>query len=240
MATPQSWSIIIFGYNEGATLESVCTAVVEMFLSRNRSLFEVIIVDDGSTDNSHAVIVKLKEKYPDHVKAILNPTNFGIGRTLRAGYENARNENVCAVPADGQFDVNELVPHLDFGAHTIVSFYRKENLHYTSFRNVLSLFNKKVNEWFLGIRMRDVNWVKAYKTSEIKSFEWKVTSSLIESELCAKLIVKGNTVTEVVSQYHPRRAGESKGASLKIVIQALRETLKLVFILRNFRKSTKS
>lgn len=88
----------------------------------------------------------------------------------------------------------------------------------------------------MGIRMRDVNWVKAFKTEEIKSFDWKLTSSLIESELCSKLIAKGNKVVEIESVYHPRQAGVSKGASLKIVLQALKETLKLIFIIFFFKR----
>ena len=88
----------------------------------------------------------------------------------------------------------------------------------------------------MGMRMRDVNWVKAFKTEKIRSFDWKLTSSLIESELCSKLIAKGNTVVEVDSIYHPRLAGVSKGASVKIVIQALKETLKLIFIIFFFKR----
>ena len=91
----------------------------------------------------------------------------------------------------------------------------------------------------MGIRLRDVNWIKAFKTNELKSFDWKLTSSLIESELCSKLLIKGNSVIEVVSVYHPRQAGMSKGASLKIVIQALKETLKLIFIISFFKRRMK-
>lgn len=104
----------------------------------------------------------------------------------------------------------------------------------------MSIVNKKINAYFIGIHLHDVNWVKAYKTNEIKSFEWKISSSLIESELCAKLILRGNKVIEVSSVYHPRVAGVSKGASIKIVIQALKETIKLIGVIKDYKSLLKS
>ena len=231
----QSWSIVIFCYNEEKTVSVVYHTVHDLLKKHVSADYEILIVDDGSTDNSVAEINKLKQQFPAFTNVILHPVNFGIGKALRSGYSNAKYENVCCVPADGQFDVKELTPYLIFEEHTLIAFYRKENLQYTSFRNILSFFNKKINSWFIGINLRDVNWVKAYKTNEISSFDWKINSSLIESELCAKLIAKGNKVVEVVSIYHPRQAGVSKGASMKIVFQAMKETLKLIFIIREFK-----
>jgi glycosyltransferase involved in cell wall biosynthesis len=232
----QSWSVIIFCYNEEITVKTVYHAVLDVLKKNVQANFEIVIVDDGSSDQSVNEIHKLQEQYPSYTKVVLHPKNLGIGKALRSGYTNSKYENVCAVPADGQFDVTELIPYLSFDERTIISFYRRENLLYTSFRNILSYINKRINSFFMGIRLRDVNWVKAYKNKEIKSFEWKLNSSLIESELCAKLLAKGNKVIEVVSVYHPRQAGVSKGASIKIVLQALKETLKLIFIMFAFKR----
>ena len=233
----QTWSIVIFCFNEEKTIIPVYHSVLSILKNNVQAAFEIVIVDDGSTDHSVDEIHKLQQQFPNHTRVILHPKNLGIGMALRSGYTNSQYENICSVPADGQFDVNELVPHLVFDNNTFVSFYRKENLQYTSFRNVLSYVNKKINSFFMGIKMRDVNWVKSFKNAEIKSFDWKLSSSLIESELCSKLIAKGSKVIEVVSVYHPRQAGVSKGASLKIVLQALKETLKLIFIIFFFRRT---
>src|SRR5262249_47054586 len=126
---------------------------------------------------------------------------------------------------------------LDIEDGTFMSFYRLDNVQYMRFRTVLSAANRTVNRLFNGIQLKDVNWVKIYKREAIMSFPWKMESSIIESELCAKLLLSGHRVIEVLSCYHPRQYGKSKGASFRIVWHALRETLKLVWVVRQFQNS---
>jgi glycosyltransferase involved in cell wall biosynthesis len=231
----QTWSIVVFCYNEAGTVRDVIARTADLFDAHRPGLYEIIVVDDGSRDGSKEEIDAIAAERPDAVKVVRHEVNKGIGETLRDGYRAAQNENLTAVPADGQFDINELIPHLVLEPHTFVSFYRKENQVYTAFRTVLSAANKFINRILNGINLKDVNWVKIYKTAEIKSFDWKLHSSLIESELCAKLLIKGERAVEVVSVYHPRVSGQSKGASLRVVLQALLETVKLVWTVQLFR-----
>lgn len=196
---------------------------------------EIVIVDDGSKDRSVELIKEIQKTEP-RVKLIEHGTNKGIGRTLIDGYLNASMENVINTPGDAQWDHEELLPHLQMEDKTILSFYRVENTSYSLFRNILSLVNKVLNQIFLGIDMKDVNWVKAFKREQLKRIRFEINSSLIETEICSKLIYLGNDLTEVKSKYLERQAGKSKGASLKIVWQAFRELFKLIFIIRGFRK----
>ena len=152
---------------------------------------------------------------------------------------NVKYENVCAVPADGQFDVTELLPYAQVNQGSFVSFFRKENTTYTLARNALSYANKVVNKWLLGFDLKDVNWVKIYKTEQIKKLNLEIESSLVESEICAKLLIGGQKLIEVPSKYVPREAGVSKGASWKIVRQALRDTLLMSAVLRRFKRLLK-
>lgn len=230
----QSWSIVVFCYNEAGTVKDVIDRIISLFDENRKGLYEVIVVDDGSRDGSYEKIVEAHGARSDVIRMIRHEKNLGIGHALRSGYIAAKNENVTAVPADGQFNVEELLPYLNVEDGTFVSFYRRET-QYTTFRTILSAANKYVNR-INGIKLKDVNWVKIYKRSAIMAFSWKLDSALIESEICAKLILRGNTVTEVFSYYHPRLSGRSKGASARIVIQALKETLKLTRVIYKFRK----
>ncbi len=231
----QSWSIVVFCYNEVGTIRDLIERIVVMFDAHLPHLYEVVVVDDGSTDGSLEEIQSALNARPDVVKLVLHEKNKGIGETLRDGYMACKNENITAVPADGQFDIQELLPHLIVPAHSFVSFYRRENVTYTAFRTILSAVNKYINSILNGIRLRDVNWVKIYKREVITSFPWHMHSSLIESELCAKLLIRGDRAIEVKSIYHPRVSGKSKGASLRVVMQALLETAKLVWSVQLFR-----
>jgi len=104
------------------------------------------------------------------------------------------------------------------------------------FRNTLSLFNKKLNKLFIGINLKDVNWTKVIKKADLDQLDLQLTSSLIESELSAKLLLLGKQVIEVESKYLPRTYGESKGSSFAIVKKALKDTFLLIAIMRQFKK----
>ncbi|MGB3946818.1 MAG: glycosyltransferase family 2 protein [Bacteroidia bacterium] len=232
----QSWSIIIFCYNEKGNVSNViknCITVLQK-LSTSR---ELIIVDDGSTDGSIDEIKDEISKTPtEKIKLIQHPVNQGIGMALKTGYAIASNENVCAVPADGQFDINELLPFTTIQNNSFISFYRKENQSYSLARNILSLFNKLFNKLLLGINFKDINWVKIYKTEIIKELDLQLNSSLIETEICAKLVAKKHTFIEVESKYLNRKNGVSKGASWKIVSKVLAELVKVYLSVLAFKR----
>ena len=233
----QTWSVGILCYNEAGTLEKVTTDLLHV-LKQLSSTFEIIIVDDRSTDGSRVVAYDLASKYPE-VRVISHEVNKGIGGTLRSIYENAQYENIGIVPGDGQFDTNEYLPFKEIPENHFVSFYRKENTTYSPFRNILSLMNKQLNAIFLGITIKDVNWTKIYKRSDLRKLGLELTSSLIESEICAKLLYLKKRVIEAESKYLPRTYGESKGASMNIVKQAIKDTWTLILIMKRFKSANK-
>ncbi|MEY4273476.1 MAG: hypothetical protein RL638_424 [Bacteroidota bacterium] len=235
----QSWSIIIFCFNEVGTVEQVVKKSVETLENMGVSEYEVILVDDGSTDGSREIVKNLPEIFP-RLKLLFHDQNLGIGKALRTGYFDSKYENVCAVPADGQFDLSELVPFVNIPERQIISFYRKENTTYSFFRNSLSKANKQINLWLNAFELKDVNWVKIYKGAAIKQMNLEIESSLVESEICAKFILQGYQILEVESKYLKRISGVSKGASFKIVKQAFVDTLFLSRVLYRYRKAQRN
>ena len=234
MTTAQSWSIVVFCYNEVGTVAQVVARAQRLLVAMEVPRYELIVVDDGSTDGSSEVIRRMADSSTE-VRAIFHKQNLGIGHALRAGYAAARYENLCAVPADGQFDLDELLPFGNLEPDCFVSFYRRENTTYTPARNALSYANRLLNRWLIGLNLRDVNWVKIYKTAQVQSLPLALESSLVESELCAKLQRSGYRALEVESKYLPRTSGQSKGASWPVVRQALRDTVHLSRVLRQFK-----
>jgi len=194
--------------------------------------FEVIVVDDGSTDGSSDEIDLAAQH--EKVTAIHHPNNLGIGEALRSGYQQASMENVVAIAADGEFKMDELLPHALMESNTFVSFYRKVNTTYSSYRDMLSIVNRKLNKWLLNMDLKDVNWSNIYKTADVKSLNLELTSSLVESEICAKLIKKGVKPVESPSTYLERVSGKSKGGSMKIVWQAVQDIFKLIAVVTRY------
>jgi hypothetical protein len=84
----------------------------------------------------------------------------------------------------------------------------------------------------LGISLRDVNWIKVYSKEQIEFASPQLTSSILESEICAKLMRAGAMAIELPSIYHPRVAGKPKGGGLRTVIKALKEIYMLYKVTR--------
>jgi glycosyltransferase involved in cell wall biosynthesis len=228
----QSWTIIIFAYNEETAIGSVIKNTVNLLQAIAYDDFQIIIVNDGSTDNTLSVIEKVKS-ISGQIEVISHQKNLGIGRALLSGYSVAKNENICAIPADGQFDVNEIKAYAVIPPKTIISFYRNQKTRYTPFRKFLSFSNRIINYYLLGIKIKDVNWVKIYKKEFFDKITPVLTSSLVESEICAKMLKNNYSIIEVPSKYNPRSGGRSKGASLKTIFKAASELTKLFFALKN-------
>ncbi len=236
----QSWSIIVLCYNEEGNIERVIQDVQDKLAVISTSDGEIVLVNDGSSDKSDELIQNmLLEKGYTNVNYICHETNEGIGEALHTGYRNSTGENVVMIPGDGQFDLEELVPHKNIPEKSILAFYRIENTTYNFFRNILTWFNSKLNKTFLGLRFKDVNWVKVYKNVALKKLKLEIRSSLVESEICSKLIYLGYQPIEVKSKYLIRQTGESKGASLKIVKQALMDIIRLIWVFRRFKRKMK-
>jgi glycosyltransferase involved in cell wall biosynthesis len=229
----QSWSVVIFGFNEGKTIADVI-GKAKSFFEINKVSAELIIIDDGSTDETELTVT---EFISDKVIYIRHSSNLGIGPALLSGYNKAVKENLIAIPADGQFDINELKPFLNFPENKFISFYRQELKEYSAYRKIISFLNKCFNRFFLDLNIKDVNWVKAYKTKDLKTFDLELKSSLIASEICGKLIIKNLKPIETSSVYHSRKAGVARGASLSNLLDAVKELSKLVYIIRKFKKS---
>lgn len=233
----QSWTVGILCFNEAGTIKNEVEKTLKV-LREIASEFELMVVDDGSSDGSTQIIRDLKLQYPE-ITAVIFEKNKGIGAGLRAVYLNAQYENVLATAGDGQFDIHEIIPFKTFPDNHFVSYYRIENTVYSGYRNMLSFFNKKMNEKLLGITLRDVNWAQVYKRDNLRQLDLQLTSSLLGSEICAKLLYLGVQKIECESRYLPRTYGESKGSSFKTVKKAIKDIFILVSVMKKFRKKHK-
>ena len=219
-----SWCVIVLAYNEAATLERVLAQTIPV-LETLTSRFTILIVNDGSTDATRQIADDLVAR-DDRVQVVHHETNKGIGYGLRSGYANANADIVGMIPADGQFNPEELhgfLPYLD--NYDIFASYRKER-NYTTFRTFVTTVNRKLIRWLFGLSVQDINWIKFYKRWILDTVDIKSASPMVETELVVKAIKYHNgRMIEQVSTYHPRSAGKARGASFRHIFHSLIDLL---------------
>lgn len=165
-------SIVVPLYNEAESLAEL-TAWIDRVARENALSWELIFVDDGSTDTSWQVIGRLKEQYPT-VRAIGFARNYGKSAALYCGFEAAQGEVVFTMDADLQDSPDEIPAMrrmiLDEG-YDLVSGWKKKRYDPIGKRWPSKFFNWTARR-VSGIRLHDFNCgLKAYRRKVIKSIE---------------------------------------------------------------------
>ena len=188
---------------------------------------EVILVDDGSSDGTAELADQLAAKYPA-VRVIHHPVNKGYGAALQSGFRAAAKEYVFYTDGDGQFDIAELNTVLPLIAHCdIVSGYRL-NRQEGLLRKINAFCWTKLVGFLFDLKLKDIDCAfKLYRREIFDSIEMHSTGALIDTEILARATRKGYTVTQIGVHHYPRRAGESSGADIKVILRAFKELFKL-------------
>ncbi len=100
-------SVFFPAYNDGGTIASLVITAVKVAGSLTPD-FEVIVVNDGSSDDTPQILDELSRIYPDHLRVVHHPTNRGYGGVLRTGFATATKDYIFYTDGDGQYDPAEM------------------------------------------------------------------------------------------------------------------------------------
>ena len=203
-------SIVIPLFNEQESLLELNKTILEIVLSMKIE-FEIIYVDDGSTDNSWDIIKNLS-KNSSNLIGIKFLRNFGKSQALYAGFEAAHGEVVITMDADLQDDPNEipsLFNKIDKENFDLVSGWKKKRFDSIVFKN----FPSKIFNWAArktsGINLNDFNCgIKAYKNAVIK--EIKLTGGMHRYIPVLAKNAGFKNISEKIVKHHPRKHGKTK------------------------------
>lgn len=213
-------------YNEELNVERVTRAAVRA-CERLCDDYEVLIVNDGSKDQTGAIADRLATEIPN-VRAVHNHPNRGYGGALQRGFREARKEFVFYTDGDGQFDFEELERVLPLLNHfDIVSAYRQNRQDPWHRKLNAKLWGLLVNALF-SLNIRDVDCAfKVYPRRLFSEIEMRSTGALIDTEILAKARRLGYSIGQLGVTHHPRLAGAQTGANLRVILRAFRELLGL-------------
>ena len=173
MQKPVDISIVIPLLNEEQSLSPLNDWIFKVFNNQTLS-FELIYIDDGSTDESWKSIVDLSKKY-SNIKGIRFAKNFGKSQALHAGFESANGKYVITLDADLQDspeEIPQLIKNLNEGGYDLISGWKKKRFDSILFKNLPSkLFNWAARR-VSGINLNDFNCgIKVYRNEVIKNID---------------------------------------------------------------------
>jgi len=222
----KSISVFFPCYNEqGNVAKTVKQAV--LILEKLGADFEVIIVDDGSSDKTGQIADEIANN-DERIKVVHHPVNLGYGEALKSGFKAATKELVFYTDGDGQFDISEMPQLLPLMSQfDIVSCFRL---------NRQDSLLRKINGWFwtqlvcllFKMRVRDIDCAfKLYKREIFDNIELSSTGALIDAEILARAVRKGYRITQEGVHHYPRTVGSQTGANLRVIFRAFKELFQL-------------
>jgi len=215
-------SVIVPVYNESASLPLLIKKTVEAIRPTGRS-FEIVIIDDGSTDDTAAILEEQSRMLPE-LRAVIFRRNFGQSAAMTAGFDYARGEIVISLDGDLQndpADIPLLVEKLEEG-YDVVSGWRVERRDTFLSRKLPSFIANWIIGRSTGVRLHDYGCsLKAYRSEVAKNL-------LLYGELHRFIPVLaslyGARIAEVEVRHHPRSEGSSNygiGRTYRVIIDLM-------------------
>ena len=188
---------------------------------------EVIVVDDGSTDRSHAIIEGLAAT-DGRIRCIAYPVNRGYSHAIRQGIQVARKEYTTFLDADLQYPPQDVrvmydVVARDGGVFLLGAPTRK---YYDVYRRALSCIYNRLVEGLLDLHVGDANSVKVIRTDTLKTLRLEGELGAIDLEVLVGLADRGVEIRRWSVNVQPRVAGRSK-SGLRLVLPTIRTIVEL-------------
>jgi dolichol-phosphate mannosyltransferase len=203
-----SVSLVLPAWNESDVIASAIDEA-EAALREIADCYEIIVVDDGSTDDTSALVQQAARRNPS-VKLLQHSPNQGYGAALRSGFAAASMDLVAFTDADCQFDLSELDRFLLLSKrYDIVCGYRIDRKD-TPLRCLYSKGYNLLVRILLGTGVRDVDCaLKMFRRDVAKDLRISGNGFLVNSELLVQAHRQGRSVVEVGVSHRPRTAGSS-------------------------------
>ena len=221
-------------WNEAETIRravaAACDAGDRLIADGELSSYDILIIDDASTDDTGVIADKMAGEDP-RIRVVHHPVNRKLGGSLKTGFAEATGDLILYTDADLPFDMAELskaVRLLRIYDADIVSAYRFDRTGEGPRRLVYSYAYNHLIQTMFGLRLRDMNFsFKLCRRSVFDHIELKSEGSFIDVELLARARRLGYEIVQFGVDYFPRSRGVSTLSSNAVIAQLVREMLEL-------------
>ncbi|MGH7193713.1 MAG: glycosyltransferase family 2 protein [Candidatus Saccharimonadales bacterium] len=240
--TWQSLSIVLPAYNEEVVIAQTVQDCLRT-LRRYCPNTEVIVVDDGSRDNTGAIADELASR-DARVVAVHNRPNRGYGGALLAGFDAARGELLFFMDSDGQFNIDQIQDLLRVAAEkpgTVVLGYRAHRRD-PFFRRLNAGAWKRLVRLLLGLKgVRDIDCAfKLFPARTIRACQVQAEGAMVNTEFLVKMQRMHVPMVQVPVAHFARTHGTATGANLSVILKAFRELMSLRLRLHHWQPPTLS
>jgi glycosyltransferase involved in cell wall biosynthesis len=228
---PAGLSVFFPAYNDSGTIASMVIRAVKA-ASELTPDYEVVIVDDGSTDATLDIANELARTYP-RVRVVHHPTNRGYGGALQSGFRSATKELIFYTDGDGQYDPAELsllwaqmTPDTDLVNGYKIS--RSDPLH----RIVIGRVYHHIVSLLFGLTVRDVDCdFRLLRRSIFERIDLEKTSGVICLEMMTKITDAGFRIVETPVHHYHRAFGRSQFFNVRRIGKTGVDVLRLWYAL---------
>lgn len=211
-----SLSFVFPMYNEIDNIEA-CVLGAMQIGEKMAIDYEIVVVDDASTDGCGALADRLTELYPV-IKVIHHPVNRKLGGALKTGFANATKQYILYMDSDLPLDFADVCAAIPkIGNADMLIGYRKTRDESFRRKFISKVYNRMIRLVF-GLKVRDVNFsFKLFKREVYQQIILESEGSFVDAELLIETYKKGYVIREVGLDYHPRVAGVSTLASNSVI-----------------------
>lgn len=202
-------AVVLPAYNEEDNIEKATQAALEAIAPLTDD-YEVIIVDDGSVDETGAIADRLAADGEGHVRVIHHEGNKGYGAALRSGFLAARTPLVMYTDADLQFDVREVryfIPHMR--DHDVVigfRIYRYDSV----LRCLLSWVYNRIIFALFWLNVRDIDCAfKLFRREVFDTITIECNDFFVDAEIIARAMKAKLRIHQIGVRHYPRQAGHT-------------------------------
>jgi glycosyltransferase involved in cell wall biosynthesis len=223
-----SLSVFFPAYNDALSLPGLIGKTFAL-LSQHADEFEVIVVNDGSHDDTAAVLQRLAARHGTQLRIIEHAANRGYGAALRSGFAAARLEFVFYTDGDSQYDVGELpllIEQIEPGVG-LVNGYKLQRQDPWPRLCIGALYNRFARVLF-GIRLRDIDCdFRLMRRELLQQLQLESDTGTICVELVRKIELSQWKIVEAGVHHYPRLYGRSQFFRLPSLLRTFRQLLQL-------------